>query len=87
MAFIARGANLQAINTNALEVKACRVTFIYRIRMSLMIRPRSVRSISCGRIEGKPDAQLQAFADAAQAAGIDIALSDAIDRNRPIRAS
>lgn len=36
----------------------------------------------CGRIDGKPDAQLQAFADAAQAAGIDIALSDAIDRER-----
>ena len=87
MAFIARGANLQAINTNGLEVKACRVAFIYRIRMSLMIRPRSVWSISCGRIGGKPDAQLQAFANAAQAAGIDIALSDAIDRNRPIRAS
>jgi 2-dehydropantoate 2-reductase len=36
----------------------------------------------CGRIDGKPDAQLQAFTDAAQAAGIDIALSDAIDRER-----
>ena len=47
VAFIARGANLQAINTNGLEVKAYRVTFIYRTRMSLMIRPRSVRSISC----------------------------------------
>ncbi len=36
----------------------------------------------CGRIDGKPDASLQAFADAAQAAGIEIALSDAINRER-----
>ena len=36
----------------------------------------------CGRIDGKPDAPLQAFADAAQAAGIEIALSDAINRER-----
>lgn len=36
----------------------------------------------CGRIDGKPDARLKAFTDAAQAAGIDIALSDAIDRER-----
>ncbi len=36
----------------------------------------------CGRIDGKPDARLKAFTDAAQAAGIDITLSDAIDRER-----
>ena len=38
--------------------------------------------IVCGRIDGKPDARLKAFTDAAQAAGIDIALSDMIDRER-----
>lgn len=36
----------------------------------------------CGRIDGKADAQLKAFSDAAQAAGIDITLSDAINRER-----
>jgi 2-dehydropantoate 2-reductase len=36
----------------------------------------------CGRIDGKLDARLKAFTDAAQAAGIDITLSDAIDRER-----
>ena len=36
----------------------------------------------CGRIDGKPDAPLKAFADAAQAAGIEITLSDTINRER-----
>jgi 2-dehydropantoate 2-reductase len=36
----------------------------------------------CGRIDGKRDAQLKAFSDAAHAAGIDIMLSDAINRER-----
>jgi 2-dehydropantoate 2-reductase len=36
----------------------------------------------CGRIDGKPDARLEAFADAARAAGIDVTLSDNIDRER-----
>jgi 2-dehydropantoate 2-reductase len=36
----------------------------------------------CGRIDGTADAQLAAFAAAAQQAGIDIALSDAINRER-----
>lgn len=35
-----------------------------------------------GRVDGKADAQLSAFADAATAAGIDITVSDAIDRDR-----
>ena len=35
-----------------------------------------------GRSDGKADAPLKAFADAAAAAGIDITLSDAIDRER-----
>jgi len=36
----------------------------------------------CGRLDGKADAQLKAFTDAARAAGIDITLSDAMDRER-----
>jgi 2-dehydropantoate 2-reductase len=36
----------------------------------------------CGRIDGRTDPQMTAFAQAAQAAGIDIALSDSIDVDR-----
>jgi 2-dehydropantoate 2-reductase len=36
----------------------------------------------CGRIDGKPDRHLSSFAEAARAAGIDITVSDAIDRER-----
>ncbi len=36
----------------------------------------------CGRIDGKPDAQLAAFAAAAKEAGIDVAQSDNINRER-----
>ncbi|CAN0474241.1 unnamed protein product, partial [Phaeothamnion confervicola] len=36
----------------------------------------------CGRVDGQPDARLQAFADAAKAAGIDISLTDSIDLDR-----
>src|SRR4051794_18105917 len=36
----------------------------------------------CGRIDGKPDAQLAAFVKAAKEAGIDIAQSDSINRER-----
>ena len=36
----------------------------------------------CGRIDGKPDAKLSAFADAAKAAGVDISLTDTIDVDR-----
>jgi 2-dehydropantoate 2-reductase len=38
--------------------------------------------IRCGRLDGKPDATLTAFADAAKAAGIDIALSDTVEVDR-----
>jgi 2-dehydropantoate 2-reductase len=36
----------------------------------------------CGRLDGKPDARLKGFTDAAQAAGLDITLSPAIERER-----
>ncbi|GIK81456.1 MAG: 2-dehydropantoate 2-reductase [Pseudorhodoplanes sp.] len=35
-----------------------------------------------GRVDGRPDAALAAFTDAAKAAGLDITLSDAINRDR-----
>jgi 2-dehydropantoate 2-reductase len=40
------------------------------------------QSIICGRIDGRPDPQLQAFADAAKAASIEISISDNIQRDR-----
>jgi 2-dehydropantoate 2-reductase len=40
------------------------------------------QSIICGTIDGRPDAPLQAFVDAAKAAKIDITLSDNIERDR-----
>ena len=39
-------------------------------------------SMHFGRIDGKPDAQLTAFADAAKAASVDIKVSDDINRDR-----
>ncbi len=38
--------------------------------------------IVCGRIDGKPDAGLKTFTDAAQSAGIDVTLSETIDCER-----
>jgi 2-dehydropantoate 2-reductase len=40
------------------------------------------QSIICGTADGKPDARLQAFVDAAKAAGLNITLSDNIERDR-----
>ena len=39
-------------------------------------------TLRCGRVDGAPDAQLQALADAAKACGVDIAVSDHIDLDR-----
>ena len=36
----------------------------------------------CGRVDGRPDAKLQAFADAAKAAKIDITIADDMNRER-----
>ncbi len=48
-----------------------------------VIKQASVfQSIICGPIDGKPDAPLQAFVDAAKAAGINITLSNTIERER-----
>lgn len=48
-----------------------------------VIKQASVfQSITCGTHDGRPDAKLAAFVDAAKAAGIDIKLSDDIQRDR-----
>jgi 2-dehydropantoate 2-reductase len=36
----------------------------------------------CGRVDGKPDDRLEAFADAAKQAGVDIALTDTFEVDR-----
>ena len=38
--------------------------------------------LRCGRVDGKPDEKLEAFTDAAKAAGIDITLTDTINPDR-----
>jgi len=48
-----------------------------------VIKQASVfQTITCGTIDGKPDAPLEAFVDAAKAAKINITLSDNIERDR-----
>src|SRR5665647_1750290 len=48
-----------------------------------VIKQASVfQTITCGTIDGKPDAPLEAFVDAAKAAKINIILSDNIERDR-----
>ena len=55
---------------------------------SVVVAPGVIRHTSqfarlrCGRIDGRPDALLARFAEAAQKAGIDIAVSDAINIDR-----
>jgi 2-dehydropantoate 2-reductase len=39
-------------------------------------------TLRCGRIDGKPDAKLAAFADAAKAANVDVQLQDDMNRER-----
>jgi 2-dehydropantoate 2-reductase len=39
-------------------------------------------SMRCGRVDGKPDAKLAAFADASKKAGIDISITDTIEVDR-----
>jgi len=56
--------------------------------VSVIERPGAIKqaskfqSITCGTIDGRPDARLAAFVDAAKAANIPITLSDNIERDR-----
>ena len=60
------------------------VTYVVTVidRPGVIKQTSQFQSIICGPSDGKPDAKLQAFVDAAKAAGIPITLSDNIERDR-----
>ena len=51
-------------------------------RPGVIKQASAFQSITCGTIDGRPDAPLQAFVDAAKAANINITSSDHIERDR-----
>jgi 2-dehydropantoate 2-reductase len=60
------------------------VTYVVSVidRPGVIKQASQFQSIICGTVDGKPDAPLQAFVDAAKAANINITLSDNIERDR-----
>jgi 2-dehydropantoate 2-reductase len=60
------------------------VTYVATVidRPGVIKQTSQFQSVVCGTIDGKPDAPLSAFVDAAKAAAIDITLSDNIQRDR-----
>lgn len=60
------------------------VTYVVSVidRPGVIKQASQFQTITCGTIDGKPDAPLQAFVDAAKAAKINITLSDNIERDR-----
>ena len=60
------------------------VTYVVSVidRPGVIKQASAFQSIACGTIDGRPDAPLLAFVDAAKAANINITLSDHIERDR-----
>jgi 2-dehydropantoate 2-reductase len=60
------------------------VTYVVTVieRPGVIKQDSKFQSIICGAIDGRADASLQAFVDAAKAAGLNITLSDNIERDR-----
>lgn len=60
------------------------VTYVVTVidRPGVIRQDSKFQSIICGPVDGRPDAPLQAFIEAAKAAKIDITLSDDIQRDR-----
>ena len=60
------------------------VTYVVTVieRPGVIKQASQFQSIICGTADGRPDAPLQAFVEAAKAAGIPITLSDNIERDR-----
>jgi 2-dehydropantoate 2-reductase len=60
------------------------VTYVVTVidRPGVIKQTSQFQSIICGTIDGRPDAPLKAFVDAAKSAGIDITLSPNIERDR-----
>ena len=67
-----------------MENTAAGVTYVATVidRPGVIRQDGTFQSIICGRVDGRPDPQLQAFVDAGKAAGIEITLSDNIQRDR-----
>jgi len=60
------------------------ITYVVTVidRPGVIKQTSTFQTITCGTIDGRPDAPLAAFVDAAKAAGINITLSDNIQRER-----
>ena len=60
------------------------VTYVVTVieRPGVIKQTSQFQSVICGTIDGRPDAPLQRFVEAAKAAGIPITLSDNIERDR-----
>jgi 2-dehydropantoate 2-reductase len=60
------------------------VTYVVTVieRPGVIKQASQFQSIVCGTVDGRPDAPLQAFVDAAKAAAVAITLSDNIERDR-----
>jgi len=60
------------------------VTYVFSVidRPGVIKQTSEVQAIICGAADGKPDAALQAFADAGKVAGFSVTLSDKIERVR-----
>ena len=60
------------------------VTYVVTVieRPGVIKQASQFQSITCGTVDGRADAPLKAFVDAAKAAGIPITLSDNIERDR-----
>jgi len=60
------------------------VTYVVTVieRPGVIKQTSQFQAIFCGTIDGRPDAQLQAFADAARAANVPVMISDNIERER-----
>jgi 2-dehydropantoate 2-reductase len=60
------------------------VTYVVTVieRPGVIKQTSQFQAIFCGTVDGRPDAQLQAFADAARAANVPVMISDHIERER-----
>lgn len=60
------------------------VTYVVSVidRPGVIKQASTFQTIACGTVDGRPDARLTAFVDAAKAAGLNVTLSDNIQRDR-----
>jgi 2-dehydropantoate 2-reductase len=60
------------------------VTYVFSVieKPGVIKQTSQVQQITCGTVDGKPDAVLEAFAEASNAAGLSVTVSDNIQRER-----